>query len=54
MVDCTPSHFGVGTVTGLDYWTTGLTQTDKYTLFNAEQKLNIVVYSLSYFANTAP
>jgi len=35
--------------TGLDYWTT---QTAKYTSFSAEYKLNIGIYSLSYFANT--
>jgi len=46
-------HLGVGTITGLD-WTTGLTQTAKYTSFSAEEKLTIGIYSLSYFTNTAP
>ena len=33
--------------TGLDYWTTGLTQTAKYISFSAEQKLNILIHSVT-------
>jgi len=28
-------------------WTTGLTQTAKFTLFSAEQKLNILIHSVT-------
>jgi len=47
------SGFGVGTITGLDYWTglldwtTGLTQTAKYNSFSAKQKLNILIPSVT-------
>jgi len=50
----------VGTITGLDYWTgildwttglldwtTGLTQTAKYNSFSAEQKLNVLISSVT-------
>jgi len=50
----------VGTITGLDYWTglldwttglldwtTGLTQTSKYNSFSAEQKLNVLISSVT-------
>ena len=37
----------VGRITGLDYRTTGLTQTAKYTLFSVEQKLNILIHSVT-------
>jgi len=43
----------VGAVTGLDYWTglldwtTGLTQTAKYILFSAEQKVNVLIPSVT-------
>jgi len=40
--------------TGLLDWTTGLTQTAKYTPFSAEHAEAKYTYSLSYFANTAP
>ena len=32
--------------TGLLDWTTGLTQTAKYTSFSAEQKLNVLIHSV--------
>jgi len=50
----------VGTITGLDYWTglldwttglldwtTGLTRTAKYNSFSAEQKLNVLISSVT-------
>jgi len=43
----------VGTITGLDYWngllgwTIGLTQTAKYNSFSAEQKLNVLISSVT-------
>jgi len=33
--------------TGLLDWTTGLTQTAKYTSFSAEQKLNVLIHSVN-------
>ena len=33
--------------TGLLDWTTGLTQTAKYTSFSAEQKLNVLIHSVT-------
>jgi len=33
--------------TGLLDWTTGLTQTAKYNLFSAEQKLNVLISSVT-------
>jgi len=37
------SKVQVGTITGLDYGTTGLTQTAKYNSFSAEQKLKVLI-----------
>jgi len=41
------SCVGVGTITGLLDWTTGLNQTAKYNSFSAEQKVNILIPSVT-------
>jgi len=48
------SCVGVGTITGLLDWTTGLNQTAKYNSFSAEQKVNILIPSVTLLTLLPP